>query len=218
MTELKKITGTKVEKAGTTGICAGANLRTPCGPRRVEYLRQGDLVVTRDNGLQPVRMIWTRTVTASEIAADPSLAPVTLKPRAIAPMMPQKEVAVGGGHRLLIPGWRLGDENSTENSLVAQRDFTGHFGAGFFAHKGVETGCQLALGGLGVGGGQCLGNHKAQHAVAQKFQALVVGSGGRGQRRVRECADQQFGRGEPVAQPALKGLKLCRQLQSSALK
>ena len=125
MTELKKITGIKAEKAGTTGICAGANLRTPCGPRRVEYLRQGDLVVTRDNGLQPVRMVWTRKVTAAEIAADPSLAPVTLKPRAIAPMMPQKDVAVGGGHRLLIPGWRFGDEDASENSLVAARDVEG---------------------------------------------------------------------------------------------
>ena len=125
MTMVSKITRGEVARAGTTGLCQGANLRTPCGERRVEYLRTGDLVVTRDNGLQPVKMIWSRTVSSSELAADPSLAPVTLAPRAIGPMMPQKSLKVGGAHRLLIPGWRIDDEEDAENCLVAARDVEG---------------------------------------------------------------------------------------------
>ena len=88
MTMVGKITDGDIVTAGATGLCEGANLRTPCGERRVEFLRKGDLVVTRDNGLQPVKMIWTRVIPAAEIAADPSLAPVTLQPRAIAPTEP----------------------------------------------------------------------------------------------------------------------------------
>lgn len=122
--KMSKAKGT-TPKAGAPGLCVGANLRTPCGARRVEFLRRGDLVVTRDNGLQPVRMIWTRTVTAAEIAADPSLAPIVLRPRAIGPMMPQRDLAVGGAHRLLIPGWRLLDEEDSENCLVPARDIAG---------------------------------------------------------------------------------------------
>lgn len=126
MTVVAKISkAEKLSRAGTTGLCAGANLRTPCGPRRVEFLRVGDLVVTRDNGLQPVRLIWTRTITKAEIAADPSLAPVMLRPRAIGPMMPQRDLAVGGAHRLLIPGWRLEDEEDATNCLVPARDIVG---------------------------------------------------------------------------------------------
>ncbi|MEQ9039877.1 MAG: Hint domain-containing protein [Silicimonas sp.] len=125
MTIAKKITDGTVVKAGTRGLCAGANVRTPCGARRIEFVRKGDLIVTRDNGLRPVRMIWTRTVTAAEMAADPSLAPVVLKPRAIGPMMPQKELAVGRAHRLLIPGWRLEDEDDATNCLVPARDVAG---------------------------------------------------------------------------------------------
>lgn len=125
MTVVEKITDGEVVKAGTTGLCAGANLRTPCGERRVEFLRTGDLVVTRDNGLQPVTLIWTQTVPASELAADPSLAPVLLPQRAIAPMMPAKPLKVGGAHRLLIPGWRIDDEEDTESCLVAARDVEG---------------------------------------------------------------------------------------------
>lgn len=113
-----------VEKAGATGLCAGSNLRTPCGERRVEFLRQGDLVVTRDCGLQPVRLIWTQTVTAAEIAADPSLAPIVIRPRAVGPMMPKKTVSIGAAHRLLVPGWRLADEEDATSCLVPARDIT----------------------------------------------------------------------------------------------
>jgi hypothetical protein len=126
MTIAAKISKAKaVSKPGASGLCAGANLRTPCGARRVEFLRPGDLVVTRDNALQPVRMIWTRTVTAAEIAADPSLAPIVVRPRAIGPMMPKQTLSVGAAHRLLIPGWRLLDEEDTESCLVPARDIAG---------------------------------------------------------------------------------------------
>lgn len=125
MTFVKKITDGTVAKAGARGLCEGASVRTPCGARRIEFVRKGDLIVTRDSGLQPVRMVWTRTVTAAEIAADPSLAPVTLKPRAIGPMMPQRELSVGRAHRLLIPGWRLEDEEDTTACLVPARDVAG---------------------------------------------------------------------------------------------
>lgn len=125
MTLAKKISRNDIALTGATGICAGANLRTPIGERRVEFLRKGDLVVTRDNGLQPVRLIWRREISETEIAADPSLAPVHLNTRAIGPMMPSKPLRVGGAHRLLIPGWRLLDEEDTVNCLVPARDVDG---------------------------------------------------------------------------------------------
>lgn len=122
MADGNHVAETDIARAGASGLCAGANLRTPCGDRHVEYLRAGDLVVTRDNGLQPVKMIWTQSFTSAEISADPSLAPIVLQPRAIGPMMPKKRLLVGGAHRLLIPGWRLEDEEDTENCLVPARD------------------------------------------------------------------------------------------------
>lgn len=125
MNMVKTIADGAVMNAGVPGLCAGANLRTPCGERRVEFLRKGDLVVTRDNGLQPVVMIWTRVITAADMAADPAFAPVLLAPRAIAPMMPSKPLQVGGAQRLLIPGWRIEEEEDGENCLVAARDVEG---------------------------------------------------------------------------------------------
>lgn len=112
-------------KAGPVGLVAGANLRTPCGARRVENIRVGDLIVTRDAGLQPVRVVFSRTVTAAELAADPSLAPVRLAARAIAPMMPAAPLLVAPGHRLLIPGWRLEDKDDREMTLLPARELAG---------------------------------------------------------------------------------------------
>jgi len=112
-------------KVGPVGLVSGANLRTPCGARKIENIRAGDLIVTRDAGLQPVRVVFSRTVTAAELAADPSLAPVRLAARAIAPMMPAQALLVAPGHRLLIPGWRLEDRDDTEMTLLPARELAG---------------------------------------------------------------------------------------------
>lgn len=111
--------------AGPVGLATGTHLRTPCGPRRVENIRAGDLVVTRDAGLQPVRVVFSRNMTTAELAADPSLSPVRLAPRSIAPMTPAQELLVAPGHRLLVPGWRLEDKADDELTLLPARELTG---------------------------------------------------------------------------------------------
>ncbi|MEO0992019.1 MAG: Hint domain-containing protein [Pseudomonadota bacterium] len=113
------------------GLAGGANVRTPCGPRRVENLRRGDLIVTRKDGLQPLRMIFSRTVTDAEMAADPSLAPILLRQRAVGPMMPQTPLRLASGHRVLVPGYRLGGLEDRDVALVQARDIAGTSDASF---------------------------------------------------------------------------------------
>ena len=123
MTVLTKIEGVaSLDASLPLGLAPETNVRTPCGPRRVENLRPGDLIVTRRDGLQPLRMIWKRTIAASEIAADPSLAPVAMKPRAVGPMMPQTELRLAGSHKLLVPGYRLEGLEDTDACLVRARE------------------------------------------------------------------------------------------------
>lgn len=122
MNIMSKVTPAKAVTSTAIGLVGTASLRTPCGPRRAENIRPGDLIVTRDDGLQPVKMVWKRTVTEAEIAADPSLAPIRLKPRAIGPMMPQRDLRLAGGHRILVPGHRLVDMPDETSCLIAARD------------------------------------------------------------------------------------------------
>ncbi len=121
MTVMSRIRKAEPMGGPLIGLAGTASVRTPCGARRVENVRPGDLIVTRDNGLQAVRMVWTRTVTASDIAADPALAPIRLKPRAIGPMMPGKDLLLAAEHRVLVPGYRLANIPDTQSCLLPAR-------------------------------------------------------------------------------------------------
>ncbi|MEM8630947.1 MAG: Hint domain-containing protein [Pseudomonadota bacterium] len=120
-----------LEKLMPVGVAGGANVRTPCGPRRIENIRRGDLIVTRRDGLQAVRMVWSRTVTDAEMAADPSLAPVALRRRAVGPMMPQWDLRIASGHRILVPGYRIGELEDRDVALVQARDIAGSSDAAY---------------------------------------------------------------------------------------
>jgi hypothetical protein len=88
-------------------ICfvAGTLIDTPKGPRPVEALRVGDLVLTADDGAQPVRWVGQRRVTRRELRRDPRLWPVTIRAGAFGADMPARDLAVSRQHRILCSGW-----------------------------------------------------------------------------------------------------------------
>lgn len=109
----------------TGGLVAGTNIRTPCGARRIELVRPGDMIVTRTAGLQPVRMIWKRLITQEQMRQNPDLAPIRLTARAIGPMMPQQDLLVAPDHRLLIPGFRVQGMPDNQCVLAEARELAG---------------------------------------------------------------------------------------------
>lgn len=77
----------------------GTRLLTNHGYRRVENLDLGDLLVTRDSGLQPIRWLGRQRVEAT----TDSTAPVILRPGAWGAT---RAVKVSPQHRLLFTGWQ----------------------------------------------------------------------------------------------------------------
>ena len=75
---------------------AGTLIATPAGERAVETLRAGDLVLTRDDGAQPLRWIGSRT-----IAATGDFAPVHINAGALGD---HRALSVSPQHRVLIDG------------------------------------------------------------------------------------------------------------------
>lgn len=92
---------TQVVTITITGVpcfTPGTLIDTPAGPRRVETIGIGDLVVTRDRGPQPVRWVGRQTVAARGEMAPVRVAAGTLGNR--------RDLVVSPQHRMLIGGWQ----------------------------------------------------------------------------------------------------------------
>ncbi|MBL4916564.1 Hint domain-containing protein [Szabonella alba] len=77
---------------------AGTRIESASGPVAVEDLQAGDLIVTRDNGLQPLRWLGCTTVPAQGEHAPIRFAPGVLGNR--------RALLVSPNHRMLVEGWR----------------------------------------------------------------------------------------------------------------
>lgn len=82
-------------------LTAGARIDTGSGPRPVESLRPGDLVLTRDAGLQPLRANLHRHVGAIAQEADPALRPVLIEAGAFGVGRPARPMRVSLQHAFL---------------------------------------------------------------------------------------------------------------------
>jgi serralysin len=82
----------------------GTLISTERGDVAVEALRAGDLVMTRDNGLQPVRWIGRRDLDRAALAAAPGLQPVLIGAGALGDGFPHRDMVVSPQHRMLVTG------------------------------------------------------------------------------------------------------------------
>jgi len=83
---------------GVFCFVSGAEIDTPDGPRRVEDLAPGDLVVTRDCGALPLS--WTG---ACKVPATGHLAPIVFRAGTLGAL---RDTAVSPQHRILLSGWQ----------------------------------------------------------------------------------------------------------------
>lgn len=91
-------TGMAIGDLGTPCFTTGTLILTARGDRAVETLVPGDLVMTRDHGLQPLRWIGSKTVSGIG-----PLAPVHLRKGALGN---RRDLLVSPQHRMMVDGWR----------------------------------------------------------------------------------------------------------------
>ncbi len=82
----------------------GVMIATDRGEVAVEHLRAGDLVVTRDGGLQPVRWVGQRQLGLADLIVRPELRPVRITAGALGAGLPRRDTLVSPQHRMLIEG------------------------------------------------------------------------------------------------------------------
>ncbi|MEX0284622.1 MAG: Hint domain-containing protein [Paracoccaceae bacterium] len=101
----------------------GAQVRTARGLVAVENLQAGQLLVTRDNGLQPLRWVCRRTLGTDHLVRNPQHRPVLIKAGALGPDLPERDLLVSPQHRMLMEGWRAELFFGPSEILVPARGF-----------------------------------------------------------------------------------------------
>ncbi|MGD9861784.1 MAG: Hint domain-containing protein [Pseudodonghicola sp.] len=109
-------------RGGVICFTPGTRLETPGGMRAVELLREGDLVLTRDNGPQPVMWTGRRRITGARLYVMPHLRPIRLRPGALGIERPDQELVVSPEHRMLVRGRAARALFNSDEVLVAARD------------------------------------------------------------------------------------------------
>jgi len=93
-----------IEEINFSMVCfaSGTQIATVEGPKAVEELAIGDQVMTRDNGLQPIRWIGSRRFTADQLALRPNLKPIRIAQGALGGGLPERDLLVSPQHRVLL--------------------------------------------------------------------------------------------------------------------
>lgn len=110
---------------GVICFTKGTLIATPQGDRPVEDLGEGDHVLTKDNGAQPVQWRGARRMTGARLFAMPALRPIRIRAGALGPDEPDGDLLVSPSHRLLIQGPAARALFNTSEVLVKARDLDG---------------------------------------------------------------------------------------------
>ena len=98
---------------------------TDRGDVAVQDLKAGDLVMTRDNGLQPLRWVGRQHITRARLMADPDLQPVRIAIGALGADGPDRSMLVSPQHRVLVSGVRAELLFGDDEVLVAAKHLIG---------------------------------------------------------------------------------------------
>ncbi|MEW9921073.1 Hint domain-containing protein [Marimonas sp. MJW-29] len=109
-------------EGGVICFTPGTRISTPQGLMAIEELREGDLVLTKDNGAQPIHWIGCRRMTGARLFAMPKLRPIRINAGFFRENRPDRDLIVSPEHRILIKGPVARDLFNTPEVLVAARD------------------------------------------------------------------------------------------------
>lgn len=115
--------GTVVPRA-TPCFTPGALITTARGECPVEQLTTDDRVVTRDNGVRPVRWIGKTQMFQHDFKSNAHLLPVLLRRGSLGKDLPERDMLVSPNHRILVERGRSAVKYAEPEVLVAAKHLT----------------------------------------------------------------------------------------------
>ncbi|MEM6888634.1 MAG: Hint domain-containing protein [Pseudomonadota bacterium] len=107
---------------GVICFTPGTKLQTGTGVVPVETLRIGDLIQTKDNGLQPIEWVGARRMSGARLFAMPDSCPIRVRGGAFGIARPNEPLLVSPQHRLLVSGAQARRLFGQAELLIAARD------------------------------------------------------------------------------------------------
>ena len=95
------VTFTEIENL-VVCFAKGTTIMTDVGAIAIENLRNGDKVIARDNGLQTIRWIGARNLSAQKLAQHPNLRPIRIAVSALGHGVPARDLIVSPQHRIVV--------------------------------------------------------------------------------------------------------------------
>lgn len=104
-------------------VCFGADalIETDRGPIAAGDLAVGDMVRTRDAGMQAIRWIGGNSLTAAQLVANPNLRPIRIRAGALGEGLPLADLVVSPQHRVLVRSRIAQKMFGTDEVLVAAK-------------------------------------------------------------------------------------------------
>ncbi len=102
----------------------GTMIRTADGDRAIETLKIGDMVETKDGGLQPIAWIGSRDISAEVLDQNDNLRPVLIRQGAMGNGLPRRDLLVSPQHRMLVDNASVQLWLGEEEVLVKAKDMT----------------------------------------------------------------------------------------------
>jgi Hint domain len=99
----------------------GTMVTTQRGEVPVQHLEAGDRVVTRDNGIQPVRWVGKTQMFLQDFQAEPHLLPVFIRQGSLGKGMPERDMMVSPNHRILVANERTSLRYGDREALIAAK-------------------------------------------------------------------------------------------------
>ncbi|MBB4022153.1 MULTISPECIES: Hint domain-containing protein [Actibacterium] len=114
--------------SGCPCFTPGAGIATPRGVKPAETLRAGDKVITRDNGIQEIRWVGSKTLTGRDLTAAQYLKPVLIRKGALGGGLPERDMMVSPNHRVLCASDRALVNFREREVLAAAKHLVNHRG------------------------------------------------------------------------------------------
>lgn len=90
------------DSPGPVCFVSGTQILTAKGPRAIEDPANGDQIVTRDRGLQPLRWIGKAKQSRAALSTRAALRPIRINQGALGPDLPKRDLLVSPQHRILV--------------------------------------------------------------------------------------------------------------------